>query len=555
MIISKILYPKYFENKKSSDTKSNFVPLTYPQRNNISHFPKPYLGKNLTFKSFKIQEATAKVKGFKNIGADLLKEEDKWVDFSKVGYKHLPDIDITKVSDDVVLAYRFAMALAESQENFGVKPKNILKRNSWANKYNKYNVTKPPSVYHILNSRKAKIRFALNRKNLFDDKLSKKFEIPVFDKTGKINKNYTVFDTETTGNNVDPSKNKSSQRLDKIVSLAAILYEKGELKSKYNVIVNPEKIIPDEVVEIHGITNEMAQDKKPISHVIKKVYDKYLKDKILVAYNGNFDKDAINNAITDYNISSKNYLPEIQDHMILDPYILIQKIHPYSSPIKKLGNIYQLMFLKKLENAHDASSDAEATNSILEYCLHYLNNRRIDKSKPLTYREVLLFQNGIKHPEYNNINIKLDAQGCNCDYNYNKSLKRASVNVANYLDRYFLNKKIISNLQEEIGAENTDKLITLCTKIPKKGSKVKFKPLSYTTETAFKEALSYANIEGFNGKTKEEIEDLIANSSKKVINEEPVALWIKNLNPDDIKDGNDLFDINIARRVLKEQST
>lgn len=47
-----------------------------------------------------------------------------------------------------------------------------------------------------------------------------------------------------------------------------------------------------------------------------------------------------------------------------------------------------------MENAHDAFADVKGTVDVLKYTLYYLSEHRKDKSKPLTLREVLLFQNG-----------------------------------------------------------------------------------------------------------------------------------------------------------------
>jgi len=154
----------------------------------------------------------------------------------------------------------------------------------------------------------------------------------------------------------------------------------------------------------------------------------------------------------------------------------------------------------------------------------------------------------------------MDSEGCSTLYNYDKSYRRVAVNVVNYPDRYRLSKDLLKNLKQHIGEENYKKIVDACTKVIKESydpvtqqyQKAKFKPLSYPNETRFKEALSYAQIEGYNGKSKEETEDFITQSSKRVINKQPVNLWMKNVNPDDIKDGNDLPDINIARRVMQE---
>ena len=112
-----------------------------------------------------------------------------------------------------------------------------------------------------------------------------------------------------------------------------------------------------------------------------------------------------------------------------------------------------------MDNAHDAYADVKGTVNILKYSLYYLDKHRKDKTKPLTIREVLLFQNGFEVP---NIDIPLDSQGCNANVNFRTSYRPVSISVDNYHNGYMLTGVDIEELSPIIGEENAKKLKTRC---------------------------------------------------------------------------------------------
>lgn len=62
---------------------------------------------------------------------------------------------------------------------------------------------------------------------------------------------YVVFDIETTGLDVHN---------DRIVELAAVKVEDGVVVNEFEQLINPGVMIPQTVINIHGITNEMVMD-------------------------------------------------------------------------------------------------------------------------------------------------------------------------------------------------------------------------------------------------------------------------------------------------------
>lgn len=62
----------------------------------------------------------------------------------------------------------------------------------------------------------------------------------------------------------------------------------GEIIDEFGCFVNPEMDIPEEVVKITNITNEMVKDAETIDKIMPKVME-FIGDSILVAHNADFD--------------------------------------------------------------------------------------------------------------------------------------------------------------------------------------------------------------------------------------------------------------------------
>ena len=220
-----------------------------------------------------------------------------------------------------------------------------------------------------------------------------------------------------------------------------------------------------------------------------------------------------------------------------------------------------------MDNAHDAYADVKGTVNILKYSLYYLDKHRKDKTKPLTIRDVLLFQNGFEVP---NIDISLDSQGCNANVNFRTSYRPVSISVDNYHNGYMLTGDDIEELCPLIGEENAKKLKNevqdekinmkqpngLPLNAPETRQRIDNKGMEnafYVMKRNFNKVLDFAGIEAYQDKTKEEIKEIITKKAKHYIHKDSIDFWMKNPNPLDIKDGNDLPDFEISKRVMLEE--
>ncbi len=543
-----------------SNIQKNAQSYTMPQNNTISNVYYAPISPN--FKGIQFEtKVVQKVLGKDFQGLGLYTPDKNFIDFLKVGYEKLASepLDIVKATKNEIAAHRFSLALAETYalgSTFGTQ---------WVKRYNPENRNSPLAVSHTLNDEKIKEElFAPNLELLYDMRFGKSLDKPITDKDGNLILDAVIFDTETTGTNPN---------VDKIVQIATMQMRNGKIVPEESVdqLINPGIPMPKEAENVHGISDEMVKDCPKMEEYLTTFLDKTLNKKngIVVAYNSKFDVPLLNRYIREHNISDESKLKEKSMAKVLDPFILIQRIHPFLGAKKKLGYQYHWLFCKPMENAHDAFADVTGTVDVLKYCLYYLNEHRKDKSVPLTLREVLIFQNGGHGVE--NIDIPLHpSKNYSNLYKFSESYRSEPLDIDNYFQGYKLSKKVIEELTPEIGEKNAAKLLqkdfagtnisenqnghTVMAGETKTDSETgKFKTLSYVTESNFKKVLGFAKLEEFNGKSKEEIEDLITEKSKKYMKEGIKEIWLKNVDPKDIAKGNDLPDDNITKRVMKER--
>ena len=90
---------------------------------------------------------------------------------------------------------------------------------------------------------------------------------------------FVVFDIETTG---------LLKYRDKITEIGAVRIENGEITETYNQLINPERMLPEKIIEITGITDVMLADKPTIDEVLPGFLE-FCGDSLLVGQNTDFD--------------------------------------------------------------------------------------------------------------------------------------------------------------------------------------------------------------------------------------------------------------------------
>lgn len=127
-----------------------------------------------------------------------------------------------------------------------------------------------------------------------------------------------ILDTETTG--VDPLNG------DRIIEIGAVELVKRRLThNNYHQYIHPQREVPQEAIEIHGITNEFLTDKPPFSDIVD-AFMEYASGAELIIHNAPFDVGFINMELAKL---PDNQWGKIEDHCkITDTLKMARKTYP-----------------------------------------------------------------------------------------------------------------------------------------------------------------------------------------------------------------------------------
>lgn len=219
----------------------------------------------------------------------------------------------------------------------------------------------------------------------------KKSIVVNYNKNKKYDK-YVVFDIETTG--LSPTK-------DMITEIGAIKIENGVVVDEYSQLINPGRPIPERIVDITGITDDMVKDKPSIEKILPD-FKEFIEGSVLVAHNASFD--------TGFLREQFSRIGEILDNPILDTLEMTRSLFPHLKSHKL--NLVAKHLNVSLINHHRAVDDAKATAEIFLKCMKLLNENKIydfeqvnnlitkkDITKEESYHVIILVKNyqGLKN--------------------------------------------------------------------------------------------------------------------------------------------------------------
>ena len=185
-----------------------------------------------------------------------------------------------------------------------------------------------------------------------------------FSKGQSIDTTYCVLDLETTG---------FSFRTEKITEVGIMKVKNGEVIDEFSCFVNPEKPIPQRVVEVTNITDDMVKDAETIDKVMPKILE-FVGDSVLVAHNADFDIGFLK-----YNA---NELGLRLDNTYLDTLRLAKDLFPDYKKYK-LGKIAENLGIK-VEVAHRALDDVDTTVKVLNVMLNMLKEKGVETLDDIT---------------------------------------------------------------------------------------------------------------------------------------------------------------------------
>ena len=154
------------------------------------------------------------------------------------------------------------------------------------------------------------------------------------------------FDLETTGINI---------ATDKIVEISILkVFPNGNKESK-TWLVNPEIEIPQESINVHGITNEKVVTEPTFKELASEV-NEMIADADLAGFNSNrFDIPLLAEELMRVGIDF-----DMKNRKAIDVQVIFHKKEQ-----RTLGAGYQFYCGKELEGAHGAEADTNATYEIL----------------------------------------------------------------------------------------------------------------------------------------------------------------------------------------------
>ncbi|MBD1381673.1 ATP-dependent DNA helicase DinG [Metabacillus arenae] len=165
---------------------------------------------------------------------------------------------------------------------------------------------------------------------------------------------FVVLDVETTGN--------SPKKGDKIIQVAVVVIQDGQVAERFTSFVNPRKTIPPFIEQFTGISNEHVQSAPDFSEIANDLVDLF-HNAYFVAHNVHFDLSFIQEELT-----NNGFSPFAGG--IIDTVELARMVFPTVSSYK-LSEICQELGIVHL-NPHRADSDAEVTAQLFIHILSKL---------------------------------------------------------------------------------------------------------------------------------------------------------------------------------------
>ena len=172
---------------------------------------------------------------------------------------------------------------------------------------------------------------------------------------------YVVFDTETTG--FHPGHNQ-------MIEIGAVKIKNNEIIDRFDMLIDPGRPLPQKIIDLTCITDEMLKGKESEENVTKKFLD-WTQDLPMVAHNAKFDISFLSMAMQKYNLGEfKN--------TVVDTMSLARMLNP-DWPNHKLQTLVRRYKIEWNEDEHHrADYDAQGTAYAFAKMAKILYDRNIE---------------------------------------------------------------------------------------------------------------------------------------------------------------------------------
>jgi DNA polymerase III epsilon subunit-like protein len=168
-----------------------------------------------------------------------------------------------------------------------------------------------------------------------------------------------IFDLETTG--LPKAEGSDLDLQPKIIEFGAIkLNEDFEQIETLEFMCNPGHDLDPKITKITGITDEDLKDKKPFISHYKELAEWFLGERCFAAHNLPFDRKVLRYELERHDKLTKFPWP-------IEHICTVEVGQSVWGKMRKLGDIYEELFGKKIEGAHRSLNDVEATIEIIKW--------------------------------------------------------------------------------------------------------------------------------------------------------------------------------------------
>ncbi len=181
-----------------------------------------------------------------------------------------------------------------------------------------------------------------------------------------LEQEYVVFDTETTG---------FTPYSDQMIEIGAVKIKNGVITDRFDELINPYRKLPEKIVELTNITDEMLEDKDNEENVTKRFLE-FVKDDPMVAHNAKFDIGFISAAMNKYNLGEfKN--------TVIDTMSMARMLYPEWKNHKLSTLVKNLDVPWDEDSHHRGDYDSEGTAIAYYKMARVLSNRNIETTTKL----------------------------------------------------------------------------------------------------------------------------------------------------------------------------
>ncbi len=177
-----------------------------------------------------------------------------------------------------------------------------------------------------------------------------------------LDQTYVVFDFETTGFNAGGA--------DSIIEIGAVKIKDGAIIERYDELINPGRKLPQKIIDVTNITDEMLEGKDNEENAVKR-FITWFGNLPMVAHNAKFDVSFLEMAYKKYNLGTFT-------NPVIDTLELSRTMdntyarHSLSALVKR----YEVPWDESAH--HRGDYDAEGTALVFHKMLKKLSNRNIE---------------------------------------------------------------------------------------------------------------------------------------------------------------------------------